>query len=285
MRLDNARPIRGVVRQELPAQRNQTLVADWLLSVRAVQSTSRRNTGRSDPLGGAAVTEGMDPMKGKFDLIAFDFDGTIADSLECIVRSMQRAFTDAGYAEPSREAIRVQIGRPLERCMPDLVGAPLTDSDLSALVARYRVLYAEAARQNLRLFPGIGELLQQLSAGPARMGIVTGKKSTVAIENCDQLGVRSHFEAVVGSEHTTLHKPNAEPLLELVRQMKADRESRIVVVGDSILDISMGRAAGVPTIGVTWGANTGDELRDIGSDFVVDSVAELTELLLTPMAS
>lgn len=223
-------------------------------------------------------------MRRKFQFIAFDFDGTIADSLECIVHSMQRSFVDQGYPAPEREAIRVQIGRPLERCMPDLLGRQLGAEDLAALVASYRSIYAEITRAELKLFPGISGLLGSLQQCSARMGIVTGKKSTVAVENCVQLGVRDYFETVIGSEHTVIHKPEAEPLLALLNAVKLPVNEDVVVVGDSVLDIAMGRAAGVPTIGVSWGANSAGELKEIGSTYVVDSVDELTHLLIDPSA-
>lgn len=216
-------------------------------------------------------------------LLAFDFDGTIADSVECIVQSMAATFQSEALPPPARRDVLRSIGIPLERSLPMLGAVGRDDAGIARMVASYRRFYAELAELHLKLFPGIAELLIDLD-GLATLGIVTGKNSAVAAANCELLGVRRHFKTIVGSDTTSRHKPEPEPLWALMASHSVEDPRDVVVIGDSPLDILMGRSAGAQTIAVTWGAEPRERLLEAGPERIVDSVSELRDAVRAILA-
>jgi pyrophosphatase PpaX len=143
----------------------------------------------------------------------------------------------------------------------------------------YRRHYRRAHDQLLRPIEGISGLLERLANVGARIGVVSSKKTDYIELGLNQLGLGSWIDVLVGADNTQRHKPDPEPLLHAAGLLDAV-PSRCVYVGDAVTDVVAGRAAGMATIAVTWGAATADDLADAGPTAVVSSVAELAAQLL-----
>jgi pyrophosphatase PpaX len=203
--------------------------------------------------------------------IFFDLDGTVADSIELILNSARHAFVGFNGQAPSDEEWRAGIGRPLLSVLREYAS---NEDEAQRLLARYREYQMAHHDTLLRPYPGLREALDELSALGYRMGIVTSKADWLAQRAIDHLGLTGLFPVLVGCDTCVNHKPHPEPVERGLALLGASSAAS-VYVGDSPHDIESGRAAGVRTIGVTWGAFSRTELENAGADIVIDAVPEL----------
>jgi pyrophosphatase PpaX len=152
-------------------------------------------------------------------------------------------------------------------------------SDHDQWMTVYRRHYRKAHNDLLRPIDGISGLLERLADAGARIGVVSSKKTDYIDLGLNRLGLRPWIDVIVGADDTQRHKPDPEPLLYAAGRLGA-KPSRCVYVGDAVTDVVAGRAAGMATIAVTWGAATVHDLAAAGPTAVISSVAELAAQLL-----
>jgi phosphoglycolate phosphatase len=212
-------------------------------------------------------------------LAIFDCDGTLVDSQANICMAMEHAFDEAGLTPPSRHAIRRTVGLSLVEIMRTLL--PHADAGIHAEMAeQYRASYLILRNNGLEhepLYDGMAALLASMDEAGWLLGVATGK-SDRGLERClDHHGIKSLFVTL-----QTADRHPSKPHPAMVYQALADAgvgSADAVVIGDTIFDIHMGRAAGCRTIGVNWGYHPGDELRGAGADAIAESMSELATLL------
>ena len=204
--------------------------------------------------------------------VLFDLDGTVADSIELILSSARHAFIGFAGKAPNDEEWRAGIGRPLMSVLREWAGGD--EDETQRLFTRYREFQLEHHDGLLRPYPGMLEALRELSAEGFQMGIVTSKSDWLAQRAVDFLGMTDLFPVLVGCDTCVNHKPHPEPV-ERALAILGTPPASAVYVGDSPHDIQSGVAAGVGTIGVTWGAFGREPLQASGADLVIDSVPEL----------
>ena len=207
----------------------------------------------------------------KYQLVVFDWDGTLLDSAGAIVQAIQSACRDLDIPVPPDSRARHVIGLGLIDAMRHAV--PELDADrYPQMVERYRHHYLSGDHR-LTLFAGVPELLTDLSAAGHMLAIATGK-SRVGLERAlDHSGMRAHF---LGSRcaDECHSKPHPQMLEELMQEFGVDKAST-VMVGDTSHDLLMARNAGVDAVGVTYGAHPHDHLAQHEPLACVHSVAEL----------
>jgi pyrophosphatase PpaX len=156
--------------------------------------------------------------------------------------------------------------------------AAIDADNVDELVRVYRE-HNEPLHSELEAFAGIEELLFDLHAEGRRLGVVTAKRRSTVQLAFDRLGFERYFDAVVTREVTEHGKPHPEPVLHALALLGSTPD-RAAFVGDSPYDMGAGRAAGVFTVGVSWGGiHAADGLGAEGADVVVDSVEELRAVL------
>jgi pyrophosphatase PpaX len=197
----------------------------------------------------------------------FDFDGTLADSVELIMASFRHATAHVLGHVPADEVLRAGIG------------LPLIDQMQTLDAARAQELYESYVEHNmachddlLRPYPGVDALLAGLRADGKRLAVVTSKRRETARLGLRVLGLDG-FEVVVGWEDTATHKPGPEPLLRALELMDA-APAEAVYVGDTAWDMRAGRAAGVATAAVLWGVAGREELEAEHPDLVFSAASE-----------
>jgi phosphoglycolate phosphatase len=197
-------------------------------------------------------------------LAIFDCDGTLVDSQANICLAMEHAFGEAGLEPPSRHATRRIVGLSLVEAMRVLL--PEADE------AQHRDML-----EHEPLYDGIAALLSAMDDDGWLLGVATGK-SDRGLERClDHHGIRGLFVTL-----QTADRHPSKPHPSMVLQALADAgaaASNAVVIGDTVYDIHMGRAAGTRTIGVNWGYHPADELCEAGADAIAESMDELAALL------
>ncbi len=207
----------------------------------------------------------------QFDLIVFDWDGTLMDSTATIVASMQAAARDLGLPVPDERAASYVIGLGLQdamqQAMPDL-----DPRSYPRMVERYRHHYL-SQDQSLTLFDGVHEMLADLSAQGYFLAVATGKSRVGLNRALSTSGLMSVFDATRCADET-FSKPHPAMLQELTRELGQDM-GRTLMIGDTTHDLQMAGNAGAAAIGVHFGAHPREELQAMSPLFGAESIAEL----------
>lgn len=209
--------------------------------------------------------------KKQFDLIVFDWDGTLMDSTTTIVKCIQAAAKDLGLPIPDDKAASYVIGLGLQ----DAMQAALPDLDpkfYPRMVERYRYHYL-AKDQGLALFDGVREMLFELSQQGYFLAVATGKSRVGLNRALDAAKLLSLFDATRCADET-FSKPHPAMLQELTRELGQDMK-RTVMIGDTTHDLQMASNAGAAGIAVYYGAHPEHELQVFSPLFAANSVAEL----------
>ena len=207
--------------------------------------------------------------------LLFDLDGTLVDSIELILSSARHAFADFGGRAPSDDEWRAGIGRPLLTVLREHAG---DDDEADRLLVRYREFQLEHHDRLMRAYDGIVPALRAFAAAGHPLGVVTSKADWLALKALELVGVADLFPVLVGCDTCVNHKPHPEPVERALALLGATPGDAIFV-GDSAHDVESGRAAGVYTVGVTWGAFSRAELEASRADEVIDTVPELSTLV------
>ncbi|MET0371820.1 MAG: HAD-IA family hydrolase [Sphingobium sp.] len=207
-------------------------------------------------------------------LAVFDCDGTLVDSQHSIVAAMTRAFEGAKLAPPERPAILSIVGLSLPHAMARLL--PDAEADYHHhLAERYkRAFHALRGDGQVHepLYPGIADLIADLDAAGWLLGIATGKSDRGLDIVLRHHGLLPRFVTLqTADRHPS--KPHPSMLHTAMAEAGATPEAT-VMIGDTLFDIDMARAAGVRAIGVGWGYHNPQDLRDAGAHAVaMDSAA------------
>jgi phosphoglycolate phosphatase len=207
----------------------------------------------------------------QFDLIVFDWDGTLMDSTAHITRSIQAACRDLDLPVPGDEAASYVIGLGLRDALQ--IAAPTLDAaDYPKLSERYRFHYL-TRDQHTELFVGVREMLEDLRASGYLLAVATGKSRVGLNRALDEVRLASQFDATRCADET-FSKPHPAMLQELTRELGQDLQ-RTVMIGDTTHDLQMAENAGAVAVAVTYGAHPGDALMARNPKFCADSVAAL----------
>ena len=212
----------------------------------------------------------------QFDLIAFDWDGTLFDSTALITRCIQLAVQDVGGTVPTREQASYVIGMAL---MPALAhAAPDVPKERYPLLGeRYRHHYS-AHQHDISLFDGVLEMLAELKARHHWLAVATGKSRTGLNEALHAVELRTLFDGSRTADETA-GKPHPRMLHELMREFGVEPE-RTLMVGDTTHDLQMAHNAGCPSVGVSYGAHEPDEFHALAPRHIAHSVRDLHDWLL-----
>lgn len=212
--------------------------------------------------------------RSRIDVVAFDFDGTLAETSEAILITAARTFASLGLPPLARERFSGSIGIPLLEAFRRH-GMP--EAQLDEGVSVYRRLFPEALG-SIRLFPGAHDCLVDLTALGLRLGIVSSRGRGSLDELLTRLDIAQHFEAILGQEDAARHKPAPDLLLSLGARLGVE-PAHMLVVGDTSYDIQMGHAAGAVTCAVTYGNHGLDQLEPARPHHRLDSLHDLTTLV------
>jgi phosphoglycolate phosphatase len=215
-------------------------------------------------------------MRQRFDLIVFDWDGTLIDSTATIARCIQCAAADLGLRVPdfaqASHVIGLGLHEALARVVPDL--PPQRVLEFSE---RYRLHY-RAAENDLALFSGARELIETLRGLGLRLAIATGKSRAGLARALAAVGLTDAFDATRCADQTH-PKPHPAMLLELTEELGVGVD-RTLMIGDTTHDLLMARAARTHAAGVTYGAHPREQLAACEPLVLVGSVEELRRWLI-----
>lgn len=209
--------------------------------------------------------------------VVWDFDGTIADTFVAIRQAVDDALGQCDLAPGDPLVLRRAIGLPLAAVFAAVTG--VADPDvLGDLAVRYRRAFTARLPEQVRLFDGMGDVLEGAARLGVPMAIATSKGGPSITAAVAHLGVEARFAAIVGDDDVDEPKPSAQ-MLEVVGRRLGVAPAAMVMIGDAVVDVEMGRRAHATTIAVTWGNQDRPVLEAAGPDFVVDAVPDLGPLL------
>jgi len=212
-----------------------------------------------------------------FDLIIFDFDGTIVDSASGIAQCMAAAFDRHRLPPPLPSDVRARIGLTLEESIRQLTDG-LSDTEVAALARQYRELHASVAAPAIALFPGAVETLAAL-VPDHRLVVVSQKARRGLLQLMGQLDIERYFDLVLGSDDVTALKPEAA----LFERHVAPRyphvaRDRVLVVGDTATDLQFAANIGASGCWAEYGYGDARRCRALSPVYTVADITEVTSV-------
>jgi len=199
-------------------------------------------------------------VRRRYDLLIFDWDGTLCDSIGWIVECLEVSAEAASLPIPPRAKARSVIGLSLGEAMDTLFpGQPKAAID--TLMGHYRKHYHSRSLEHLSLFEGVPGLLSQLREEGFKLAVATGKARSGLDPMLVATGLTEMFHATRCADETA-SKPHPMMVEELLSELKVTPK-RTLLIGDSLHDLHLARNAGVDAVAVAAGANTRDELLEL----------------------
>ena len=212
-------------------------------------------------------------------LALFDCDGTLVDSQQSIIAAMREAWRAHDLDDPDPEAVRRVVGLTLEtaiaRLRPDA-----TADEMQSLGEHYRAAFFRQRQSGAfeePLYDGAADALDALDAEGILLGIATGKSRRGLRAVLERHGLLARFVTTQTADDGP-GKPNPH----MVQQAMADTgvgPACVVMIGDTVFDIQMARAAGVASIGVAWGYHPAEELSAAGAGRIAAAFPDIPRLV------
>jgi phosphoglycolate phosphatase len=250
-----------------------------------VRRSIRLGQGRKRPahqmtLPAATKARGFPPRRERMGTVIFDLDGTLADTSGDLIAAANACFRDMGHGDvldPARDAgVALRGGRRMLSHGLERLGR--FDEDM--VTRYYPVLldaYEGAIDTHTVLYPGAMEAVAALGEAGYRVGICTNKPAALAELLLTRMGIRGAFASMIGADTLRVRKPDPEPLREAVRRAGGD-PAACVLVGDSDTDRNTARAAGVPSILVTFGPS-GADMAALEPEGLLDRYDDLPDMV------
>lgn len=208
----------------------------------------------------------------RYDGVIFDFDGTLADTSEGVLSCVEYALKKLGRAVPSVEVLRGFIGPSLYDSFRKLIG--LNHDEAENAIVCYRERYIQEGIYKLRLYDGMKELLSELKERGVKLSVASSKPLPQLKIAVEAIGLTSLFDIVIGPDPSVRTSDKSE----LFKQAQIAENS--VIVGDAIFDMDGAHKVGLPAIAAAYGFGKREELLSSKPEFVVETVAELSKILL-----
>jgi len=215
-------------------------------------------------------------MKGKFDLIIFDWDGTLADSTDWITHCLKKAASDQKCNIPEDQAVKNIIGLSIEKAMDELF--PGIDKDTQdRLIVSYREEFFSKKMTTKDLFSGISEMLITLQEKGYQLAVATGKNRS-GLDKALHGTELSDFFHITRCADETASKPSPDMLEEIIEEMGVSKD-RAVMIGDSVHDMKMATNANMASIAVSCGANSAEQLKKYNPLLILQKTTAILDIL------
>ncbi len=214
----------------------------------------------------------------KFSAVVFDLDGTLLDTLEDLGDAVNRVLADRGFPAHPMDAYRYFVGDGsavlIERALPESArGSDVYRDCLAAFMADYD----QSWKVKTRLYDGISEMLDSLTALGIDMAILSNKSHGFTLKCVQDLLSKWQFKAVFGLRDDVARKPDPAGALEISGLLGTDPD-RMLYLGDTAIDMHTALSAGMFPVGALWGFRTREELLENGARAIVQHPGELLRL-------
>ena len=211
-------------------------------------------------------------------LVVLDFDGTLADTVELIVKTNQEVQRRMGYPVCKPEVIIATIGLPLAQCI-QVMYPQVPKEELPRWVSVYREVFDELKTKIVpALFPHVKETLAELVKRGCVCTVASSRGRVSLVDFLKEMGISPFISYVLAAEDVVRAKPHPDPVLMTLAHTGISA-SETLVVGDMPVDVQMGLGAGAITCGVTYGNSNREALKAAGAHFIVDDFGEISTIL------
>ncbi|MBQ3264860.1 MAG: HAD-IA family hydrolase [Ruminococcus sp.] len=207
-------------------------------------------------------------------LVAFDLDGTLADTLADLANAVNDALSRQSLPTYPVDDYRRFVGNGVDNLIRVTMADAYSPEGAAQAKADFQRYYADHCRDYTAAYGGLSELLQKLSNSGIKTAVISNKPDTFVPEILAKLYPSHHFFYAHGQQDNFPRKPSPEALNKLIT-LSGVKKSETLYVGDSDVDVIFAHNAGVKVCGVSWGFRGTEELQNAGADVIVYSAEEL----------
>ena len=215
----------------------------------------------------------------KYDYVIFDFDGTVTDTGEGILKSLQYSFEQMGHEVPDLSDLKKFIGPPIHYSYVTFYG--IDESEVEQYIKKYRERYRKIGIYECFVYDGMVETLKALRKNGVKIGIASSKPISLVYDVMEYLKLTEYFDAVVGTQFDDSNHPGKTDLvLQSMEKLGDADKKRTLMVGDRYFDIDGAAGAGVDSVGVTYGYGSREEFLEHGATYIANSPKEILDIVL-----
>lgn len=215
----------------------------------------------------------------KYDYVIFDFDGTVTDTGEGILKSLQYSFKENGRPVPSFDELKKFIGPPIHYSFVTFYN--VSEDEVTSYIEKYRERYRSKGIYECKLYDGMIDLLEQLKSKDVKIGIASSKPVKLIHDVMNTLGITNMFDAVSGTQFDDSHQVSkTELILNAMQKLGVTDKSRALMVGDRYFDIDGAHGAGIDCCAVLYGYGSQEEFKEHNAEYIVSATKEIAELVL-----
>lgn len=212
-----------------------------------------------------------------WEYILFDLDGTLTEPKIGITKSFQYALQSLGIKEENLDNLEKVIGPPLLDSFMDFYN--LTEDQAWAGVAKYRERFEDVGWKENKVFEGIIPMMEALEG--KKLAIASSKPVVFVKKICDYFGMSPYLDVIVGSELDGTNGQKIDIIRIACEKLGVKGKEKVIMVGDRKFDVEGAHEFGIQAVGVNYGYAQKNELSDAGADYIVNTVEELQDILLT----
>lgn len=212
----------------------------------------------------------------KYEAVFIDFDGTIADTGEGIVKAVRHMFSCIGMEESDEARLRAFIGPPVKHHLMACYG--FGDELASQAYACFIGYYSEHGLYQSRAFPGVKDALGRIRESGKKLYVATSKREWMTRELLERFNLTRCFHGIFCADHENGISSKAQ-VLQRAFELLGKKPRRAVMVGDRCHDVQGARTVGIDSAGVLYGYGSFAELSGAGCDYIVETTCELAQFL------
>lgn len=216
------------------------------------------------------------------ELIMYDLDGTLVDSLQDLTTAIDKMLTDFGHPAAGIKKVKLWIGNGIPSLVRRALGGDLSSSNSASehtllfeqAIKCFQKHYANEVGRYTVMYPGVQHFLQTMSNKGIKQTIITNKSAVFTEKLLKRIGIGSFFSLILSADSLPEKKPHPMPLLHTIKECGCS-VSQSLMIGDSCNDIEAARAAGVKAAGLTYGYNYGKPIATANPDVVLSKLSDL----------
>ena len=212
-------------------------------------------------------------------LVIFDLDGTLVNSIWDLADATNKALTEYGFPVHGVDEYYYFVGdgmlKLIERALPE---SNRDEETLKSVHKRFTELYAECYLNKTTAYDGMPELVKKKKKRGIKTAVASNKNDDFTAKIIGKLFKKGSFDVTMGKREGVAAKPSPEIVFNILKKLEEKPEDA-VMVGDTNIDVSTGKNAGLRSVGCLWGFREINELREAGADFIVSNPREILELI------
>jgi phosphoglycolate phosphatase len=211
--------------------------------------------------------------------IIFDLDGTLLDSLQDIVISVNQVLEKLNYPTHELEAYKQFIGDGARKLLLRALPKDIEETQIDIALELFTEIYSKTIHANTKPYDGIYSMLDSLKANGFSLNLLSNKPQQFTLKYYDIFFSKYDFDYVYGQSEDFPKKPDPKTALHIANQLKVEPQD-IYFIGDTSTDMKTANNAGMQSIGVIWGMRDKDELLSNGAHFIVNEPKEILDIVL-----